>query len=138
MTMTFAGLLAMLLFPSVGTTVEQRNQPVVANEHALQQAEEKVYKGGDPGVKDPVLTFEKKPNYPSDAIKRKLVGTVVLGIMVTPHGTVRDDVKVIKSLDPALDSEAVKAVKQWRFKPGTKDNKPVNVAVYVEMTFTLR
>jgi hypothetical protein len=29
-------------------------------------------------------------------------------------------------------------MKQWRFKPGTKDNKPVDVQVEVEMTFTLK
>ncbi len=136
MTMTSAGLLAMLLFPSLSTTVEQRDQPLVANEHALQQTGEKVYKGGDPGVKDPVLTHEKKPNYPGRAMRRNVQGTVGLTIVVTPRGTVREDVEVIRSLDPDLDAESVKAVKQWRFKPGMKDNKPVNVAVEIELTFT--
>jgi len=37
-----------------------------------------------------------------------------------------------------LDDEAVKALKQWRFSPGTKDGKPVPVVVELEMTFTLR
>jgi protein TonB len=50
------------------------------------------------------------------------------------------DVTVTRSLDATygLDEEAAKAIKQWRFKPGTKDGKPVNVRVEVELTFTLK
>jgi len=45
---------------------------------------------------------------------------------------------VTTSLDAGLDQEAIKAVKQWRFEPGTKDGKPVPVLMTIEMTFTLR
>ena len=50
------------------------------------------------------------------------------------------EVKVTRSLDAAfgLDQPAVKAMKRWTFKPGTKDGKPVPVRVSVEMTFTLK
>jgi protein TonB len=56
---------------------------------------------------------------------------------VQPDGTV-GDVRVTKALNPGLDQEAIKAVKQWRFKPGHKDGKAVPVRVTLEMTFTLR
>jgi hypothetical protein len=36
------------------------------------------------------------------------------------------------------DAVAVKAMKQWKFKPGTKDGNAVNVRVDVKMRFTLR
>ena len=58
--------------------------------------------------------------------------------MVLTDGTVGDDVTITRSLDDELDQEAIKAMKQWKFKPGTKDGKPVNVQVNIEMTFTLR
>jgi Gram-negative bacterial TonB protein C-terminal len=32
----------------------------------------------------------------------------------------------------------VNALKQWTWKPGTKDGKPVDVAVKVEITFALK
>jgi TonB family protein len=52
-------------------------------------------------------------------------------------GTV-GDVNVTRSLDTKyLDAEAVKAVKQWTFKPGMKDGKAVPVLVTIEMAFTL-
>ena len=47
---------------------------------------------------------------------------------------------VTQSLDKkyGLDDQAVKAMKQWSFKPGTKDGKPVTVRVDVQMSFTLK
>ena len=54
--------------------------------------------------------------------------------------TVRSDVKVARSLDSVygLDEAAVKAMKQWEFKPGLKDGKPVAVRISVDMAFTLK
>jgi TonB family protein len=43
-----------------------------------------------------------------------------------------------RSLDEDLDQQAIKAIKQWTFKPGTKDGDPVAVQVFIELTFTLR
>jgi TonB family protein len=57
--------------------------------------------------------------------------------VVNTDGTI-GDVEVTTSLDAGLDQEAIKAVKQWRFEPGTKDGKPVPVLITLEMTFTLR
>jgi TonB family protein len=92
----------------------------------------------DPGVKSPVLVHEVHPQYTDDAKKRKVEGSVELEAVVTSDGTVRDDVRVITSLDPDLDAQAVTAIKQWLFKPGTRDGTPVDVTVQVEMTFTLK
>ena len=50
------------------------------------------------------------------------------------------DVEIVESLDKVygLDDQAIKAIRQWTFEPGTKDGKPVAVRVEVEMTFTLK
>ena len=49
------------------------------------------------------------------------------------------DVIVRESLDKeyGLD-DGSKAARQWQFKPGTKDGKPVPVEVTIEFTFTLK
>jgi len=52
-------------------------------------------------------------------------------------GTV-GDVAVARPLDEGLDAEAVSAMKQWQFRPGTKDRKPVAVRVMCELRFTLK
>jgi protein TonB len=47
---------------------------------------------------------------------------------------------VTRSLDAeyGLDQEAIAAAKKWKFKPGTRQGKPVPVLVTIELTFTLR
>jgi hypothetical protein len=36
-----------------------------------------------------------------------------------------------------LDDEAVKALRQWRFRPATKDGEPVEKTIFVEIDFRL-
>ena len=95
-----------------------------------------VYKAG-PGIIAPVLIKEAKPVYTKAAKDAGIQGKVPLECVVLPDGTVAD-VKVVKSLDPGLDEAAVKAMKKWTFKPGTKDGQPVAIRIEVEMTFSLR
>jgi TonB family protein len=95
-----------------------------------------VYKPGA-GVSAPVVLKEARPQYTAEARKARIEGTVLLDCVVETDGSV-GDIEVKRSLDEALDQEAIKAVKQWRFEPGTKDGKPVPVLITLEMTFTLR
>jgi protein TonB len=91
------------------------------------------------GVKTPRLKKDVKPNYTAAAMREKIEGTVWMEVVVTVDGTV-GDVKVTQSLDRlfGLDDQAVTAVKQWRFDPGTKDGVAVPVLVTVQMDFKLR
>lgn len=100
-------------------------------------AQEQAYKPGN-GVTSPVLIKEVKPNYTEGAIRRRVEGVVEMAVVVLRDGTVGDDVRITKSLDEELDQQAIIAVKQWRFRPGTKDGEPVNVRVTIEMSFTLK
>jgi TonB family protein len=97
-----------------------------------------VYKPGEEGVKTPVLVRDVKPQYTADAKARGVQGTVEVSAIVKADGTVDEDVRVIRSLDTDLDQQAIIATRQWTFKPGTKDGKPVDVQVNIELTFTLR
>jgi TonB family protein len=96
-----------------------------------------VYAPGN-GVSLPVLVKQVGPHYTSEALRRKITGTVLLEAVVLSNGTV-GDVTVIRSLDPyyGLDEHAFKAMKEWQFKPGLKDGRAVAVRVQVEMTFAL-
>ena len=40
-------------------------------------------------------------------------------------------------VDPPVGGEAIKAMKQWQFKPGMKDGKPVPVSATIEVNFRL-
>ena len=99
-----------------------------------------VYQIGN-GVTSPTLIREVKPNYTGDAMRAKLQGVVEMEAVVLPDGTVDPSrIKITRSLDSTfgLDQQAIIAVKQWRFRPGTYKGQPVPVLVNVELTFTLR
>jgi TonB family protein len=71
--------------------------------------------------------------------RRAGISDQVHGWLALPDGTV-GDVTVAQSLDAVhgLDDQALKAMKQWRFKPGLKNGEPVAVLAVGGMTFTLK
>jgi periplasmic protein TonB len=91
------------------------------------------------GIDLPIVLREIKPQYTAEAMRAKIQGTVWLEAIVLPDGTV-GSVQVTRSLDPVfgLDDEAVKAARQWLFRPGTRQGTPVPVIVTIELTFRLR
>jgi protein TonB len=97
-----------------------------------------IYKPGD-GVSLPQVTKQVSAEYTPEAMANRIEGKVVLDLVVLSDGKV-GDVTVSESLDSVygLDANAVKAMKQWEFKPGMKDGKPVAVRVAVNIYFTLR
>ena len=96
------------------------------------------YRPGN-GVLPPRILREVRPLYTADAMRAKVQGLVELECVVLPDGSV-GDCRVVRSLDAVfgLDQEAIKAVKQWRFVPGTRLGQPVAVLVGIELSFTLR
>ena len=101
-------------------------------------AQGEVYKPGQ-GVTLPVVVREVRPDYTPEAKANRIQGSVWLEVVVQPDGAV-GAVEVTRSLDTkyGLDEAAVAAARQWEFKPGTKDGKPVPVGVTLELTFTLK
>ena len=97
-----------------------------------------VYRPGD-GIKLPKVVSEVKPNYTPEAMEARIQGRLSLEAVVLDSGLV-GDVEIVESLDKVygLDDQAVKAIRQWRFEPGTKDGKPVAVRIQVEFSFTLK
>jgi protein TonB len=93
------------------------------------------------GVNSPQLTKEVRPSYTAGAMQAKLQGKVEMQAVVLPDGSVDPSrIRITRSLDATfgLDQQAILAVKQWRFKPGTRRGEPVAMWVDVELTFTLR
>lgn len=91
------------------------------------------------GVTVPVLIRDVKPQYTPDAMRAKVQGSVWLECVVLPDGSV-GDIRVTRSLDQrfGLDEEAIKAARQWRFRPGLRMGERVSVMVTIELTFNLR
>jgi TonB family protein len=95
-----------------------------------------VYHAGVDGVTVPAVTYRVEPSYTAEAKEARIQGTVKLSLVVNAQGHA-DDIQVTQSLETGLDLNAVAAVSQWLFKPGTKDGQPVDVAVAIEINFRL-
>ncbi|MFZ0284227.1 MAG: energy transducer TonB [Terriglobales bacterium] len=96
---------------------------------------DKVYKVGD-GVSPPVPVYSPNPKYSKQARHAKYQGICVLWLVVGADGHPYD-IKVSRTLRYGLDEKAIEAVRKWRFKPATKNGKPVAVEVSVEVNFHL-
>lgn len=95
-----------------------------------------VFRVGLAGVTAPTLISKVEPTYTQEARAAKINGTVLLYIEVDPEG-VPQNMRVLRSLEPGLDENAIYAVSQWRFRPGMKDGVPITVAAQVEVNFRL-
>ena len=105
---------------------------------ATLQAQTKPYKPGN-GVSLPVVEREAKADYTREAMQAMIQGSVFMAVVIDEHGDVAD-VQITQSLDKeyGLDEAAMAAMKQWKFRPGRKDGKPVPVEVTIEMSFRLK
>jgi TonB family protein len=95
-----------------------------------------VYRAGG-AVTAPRVIAEVKPKYTNFALRSRIQGTVELELVVMKDGR-PSQIRVVRSLDPGLDEEAVAAVALWRFEPGRAAGTPVDVLVTVLLDFTIR
>lgn len=93
---------------------------------------------GGAGLEWPTLLRDSEPNYTGEALRAKIQGQVELQAIVLEDGSV-GDVVVVKSLDRAygLDIEAIKAARQWRFRPARQNGKPVRIAITMFLDFRI-
>ena len=61
-------------------------------------------------------------------------GSIVLDFVLLEDGSPRI-VRILKSLDPALDEGAMRNFERWRFSPAMKDGKPIKVRMNAEVRF---
>lgn len=85
-------------------------------------------------ISAPIPTVLIDPKIP---VSGKLLkhGNCLLGITVDANG-IPQNIHVVRGLEPELDSNAVEAVKNWRFKPALRDGRtPVAAEGTVEAVF---
>ena len=100
-----------------------------------QEDAEKVHRIND-AVSPPRLRSKVEPAYSEKARQARVQGVVMLSVEIWPDGRPLN-IRVVRSLGWGLDEEAVKAVRQWRFYPGTLEGNPVRVQAQIEVSFRL-
>ena len=89
------------------------------------------------GVTPPTLLKQVTPKYTADAMRQRIQGLVALEVVIGRDG-VPTAIRVTRSLDPGLDTEAIAAAHQWRFAPGRIGDTPVDVLVTILLDFNIR
>ena len=90
------------------------------------------------GIRDLFITMQKMTRYPVIAQENGVQGKVFVKFVVTKTGEV-SNIQVVRSIDPALDKEAIRVVRNLpKFKPGMQRNKPVSVWFSGYISFVLQ
>jgi protein TonB len=77
------------------------------------------------------------PKYPRVAARRGIEGVVTVSFTITKEGTVKDPVVVKATPEKVFDSEALKAILKWKFKPKLEQGQPVERQATQEIEFKL-
>jgi TonB family protein len=84
-----------------------------------------------------VVEYTTPPLYSDEARRAGIEGIVVVRTQVDAGGRVSVP-HVTKALGSGLDQNAVVAVRQWRFRPGTRNGAAAPMTVEIAIAFTLR
>ena len=75
--------------------------------------------------------------YPAIAIDICIQGTVIVAFIVEPDGSV-SNAKLMRSVDPSIDQEALRVVRQMpKWKAGKQDGNTVRVKFHLPIKFML-
>ena len=109
---------------------------VDAREEAFDVVEEMPeFPGGPQALMEYLM---KNVSYPKSAFDANIQGRVLAQFVVDKEGTVRG-AKIIKSVDPALDNEALRVINSMpKWTPGRQNGKLVNVKYTIPVTFNLQ
>jgi TonB family protein len=98
-----------------------------ANTHHGQQTVE---------LSGPVPLQKVDPKYPPTLISERVTGEVILYAVIRRDGSV-DSIQLVRGIDDQLDANAIRALRQWKFRPGAKQGTAVELEAIVHIPFRL-
>ena len=76
--------------------------------------------------------------YPKDAEEKSIQGRVIATFVIEKDGSITG-AKIVRSIDPALDAEALRVINGMpNWKPGTQKGEPVRVKYTIPISFRLQ
>jgi periplasmic protein TonB len=87
------------------------------------------------GVSQGLLIKKVAPQYPSNAVRLRIEGTVELMATISKAGEI-SHIKILSG-DAQLTKAAEDAVKQWKYKPYLLNGEPVEIQTQVTVNFKL-
>jgi TonB family protein len=89
------------------------------------------------GLKAPERIRHVFPDYPESARAARRGGQVTLDVHILEDGAI-GAIWVIRPLSPDLDAAAVKAIRQWRYRPATCGDTRVPLDTVVDVSFSVQ
>lgn len=115
---------------------EPLNKPQPVNSNRVYDVVEQMpsFPGGISGLR---TYLNQNIRYPAEAQENCVQGRVVVSFVVGKDGHI-SDVTVLRSVDPSLDKEAVRVIRNMpRWTPGKQGGEPVKVRYNVPVSFRL-
>lgn len=113
----------------------QEEEEEISNEVFFTVEEMPEFPGGERAL---VRFLTSSVRYPVVARENGIQGTVIVTFVIEKEGEVAD-VEILRSIDPALDREALRVVNSLpRWKPGKQRGRPVRVSFRVPIAFELQ
>jgi protein TonB len=84
-----------------------------------------------------ISSLQKKIKYPENAIRANIEGRVYVQFIVNEKGEVENP-RVIRGIGGGCDEEALRVVKQAKFRPGLQRGRPVRVQFNLPVIFRLQ
>ena len=90
------------------------------------------------GMKEMLKFLQENVKYPENAMKNNVQGRVIVQFVVEKDGT-PTEFKVLRSVDPDLDAEALRVMKAMpKWKPGMQKGQVVRVKFTIPVSFKLQ
>lgn len=117
--------------PAAGEEIQKPDEQL-----AIQDKQKKEPPAATEYDQAPEMVRQFQPDYPNEALKNKLEGTVWVSLWIDESGKVAE-AKVTKTDNEIFNQAAMDAGKRWVFKPAIAKGKPVAVWVTVPFRFKL-
>ncbi len=75
--------------------------------------------------------------YPENALRQKTEGTVKFSFVVNKDGSI-SDLKIVRSVSPEIDDEALRIFRKILWKPAERIGEPVNYVYSYEIKFDIK
>jgi protein TonB len=85
----------------------------------------------------PEAVFAPRPDYPETARRARRTGTVVLRATIDRQGRVTE-LEVLREGPLGMTEAALAAVRRWRFRPATLEDRPIAVYYHLTVRFETR
>lgn len=90
------------------------------------------------GMTECMRFLSKNIKYPAQSMEKGIQGRVIVQMVITKDGDITG-AKVVRSVDPLLDAEALRVINSMpKWKPGKQNGEAVNVKYTIPVTFRLQ